>query len=149
LLLWLKASVYLKAKEYSPAYGHHLVWREGLEVAMKVKGSPGRQRSESVKPEHPYTAISPKSEVHANHNQAHNSAMRRRCSTYRRRQNLDAKDVAGLQRALTVQRLVHNWVRPDWGLAKATTPAIAIELFHRPVKMEEFLCCTGFDSTTS
>ncbi len=79
-LLWPKASVYLKAKEYSKAFGHHKVWREGLEVAMKVKSSQGRQRIEWAKSEHPYTAISPKSEVHANHNEAHNSAMRRRCS---------------------------------------------------------------------
>ncbi len=37
--------------------------REGLEVAIKIKGSQGRKRVEWVKPEHPYTAISAKSEV--------------------------------------------------------------------------------------
>ena len=45
-----------------------------------------------------------------------NSALRRRCSAYRRRQNLYAKNTEGLQRAVTVQRLVHNWVRPHVGL---------------------------------
>ena len=30
--------------------------------------------------------------------------------------------VDGLQRSLTVQRLVHNWVRPHWGLEQGTTP---------------------------
>lgn len=148
-LLWPKASVYLKAKEYSPAFGHRKVWPEGLEVAMKVKSSQGRQRIEWVKPEHPYTAISPKFEVHANHNEAHNSAIRRHCSAYRRRQNLYAKDVEALQRALTVQRLVHNWIRPHWGLAKGTTPAMALGLYLRPVKMEELLTWKGFPSTTS
>jgi hypothetical protein len=34
--------------------------------------------------------------------------LRRRCSAYRRRQNLYAKNTEGLQRAVTVQRLVHN-----------------------------------------
>jgi len=32
------------------------VWREGLEVAMKIKGSQGRKRVKWVKPEHPYTS---------------------------------------------------------------------------------------------
>lgn len=62
-----------------------------------------------------------KAEVHANHNEAHNSAIRRRCSAYRRRTNTYAKHVFGLQRTLTVQRLVHNWVRPHWGLDSKTT----------------------------
>jgi transposase-like protein len=56
--------------------------------------------------------ISPQSEVHANHNEAHNSALRRRASAYHRRQNHYAKVVEELQRALSVQRLIHNWVRP-------------------------------------
>lgn len=82
---------------------------------MKIKGSQGTQRVEWVKHEHPYTAISASNEVHANHNEAHHAAMRRQCSAYRRRQNLYAKNQAGLQRVLDVQRLVHNWVRPHWG----------------------------------
>jgi hypothetical protein len=59
-----------------------------LEVAIKIKGSPGNRRIEWVRPEHPYTTISDKSDVHANHNEANNSALRRRFSAYRRRQNL-------------------------------------------------------------
>jgi len=60
-----------------------------------------------VKAEHPFTAISPACEVHANHNQAQNAALRRRASAYRSRQNLSAKRVEGLQRVLLdVQRLV-------------------------------------------
>ena len=58
-------------------------------------------------PEHPYTAISDQSNIHANHNKA-NSALRRRCSPYRRRQNLYAKNTEGLQRAVTVQPFVHK-----------------------------------------
>ena len=38
-----------------------------------------------MKAEHPFTAISPAFEVHANHNnEAHNAALRRRCSAYRK-----------------------------------------------------------------
>ena len=147
--LWRLASKYLKFGESSRAYGHRKVWRQGLEVAIKVKSSQGNKRVEWVKPEHPYTAISPKPEVHANHNQAHNSAIPRRCSAYRRRTNTYAKLVFGLQRSLAVQRLVHNWVRPHWGLGKKTTPAMALRLYHRPVKMEELLTWRGFPSTTS
>ena len=70
-----KRSVLLKFREYSRAYGHRKVWREGKESGCQwCCGSQGKKRVEWIKPEHPYTAISPKSEVHANHNEAHNSA---------------------------------------------------------------------------
>ncbi|MEB3125899.1 MAG: hypothetical protein VKL00_09790 [Synechococcales bacterium] len=46
---------------------------------------------EWLKPEHLYTGISDQSDVHANHNEANNSALRRRCSAYHRRQNRYAK----------------------------------------------------------
>lgn len=144
---WLRANT-ASAKEYSKTYGHRKVWREGLEVAMKIKGSQGRKRVKWVKPD-PYTAISPTSEVHTNHHEALNSSIRRRCSAYRRRTNTYAKKVKGLQRTLNVLRLVHNWVRPHWGLAKGTTPAMAIGLYHRPVKMEALLTWRGFPSPTS
>jgi hypothetical protein len=61
------ASVALKAGEADPDYGHRKVWRQGLEVAMKIKGSQGKKRVEWVKVEHPFTALSPASDVHANH----------------------------------------------------------------------------------
>lgn len=147
--LWQMASVRLKSTEVSREYGHRKVWRHGLEVAMKIKSSQGNRRVEWLKPEHPYTAISDKSDVHANHNEANNSALRRRCSAYRRRQNLYAKNTEGLQRAVTVQRLVHNWVRPHVGLGKNKTPAMAIGLFHRPVSMLELLSARGFYSLTN
>ncbi len=65
--LWRLASVRLKPGEAHPDYGRCQVWREGLEVAMKIKGSPGQRRVAWVKVEHPFTVISPASEVHANH----------------------------------------------------------------------------------
>jgi hypothetical protein len=144
--LWELASVYLKSGEAHSDYYHRKVWRQGLEVAMKIKGSQGNRRVEWVYPEHPFTAISAPSEVHANHNEAQNSALRRRCSAYRRRQNLYAKCMQGLQRVLDVQRLIHNWVRPHWGLAKGTTPAMEMGFYDRPVSIHELLVSRGFDT---
>jgi hypothetical protein len=76
--LWKLASVYLTQSETTQTYEYRKVWREGLEVAMKVKGAQGTPHVEWLRQEHPFTAISSKSEVHANHNEAHNSSLRRR-----------------------------------------------------------------------
>ena len=62
--LWKLATVRLSYAEVSVDYGHFKVWREGLEVAIKIKGSQGRRRVEWVKPEHPFTAISLAIDVH-------------------------------------------------------------------------------------
>lgn len=147
--MWDLASVYLALRNSPSAYRTRKVWRYGLEVAMKVKGSQGLRRIVWVRPEHPYTAVSPLAEVHANHNEAHNAALRRRCSAYRRRQNLYAKTQDGLQRALDVQRIIHNWVRPHWGLGKQTTPAMAIGLYSRPLSTQELLGMRGFPCISS
>lgn len=148
LALWKRASVWLKRDDVHPIYKRRKVWRNGLEVAMKIKGSQGRQRVVWVKPEHPYTAMSPVHDVHANHNEAHNAALRRRASAYRRRQNLYAKKVQALQRVLDVQRLIHNWVRPHWGLGGKTTPAMAIGYCNRPISTHELLTTRGLSSIT-
>ena len=146
--LWKLASVQLKAGEVHPDYGRRQVWRQGLEVAMKIKGSQGCKRFEWVKVEHPFTAISAVTEVHANHSEAQNSALRRLRSADRRRQNLYAKRVEGLQRVLDVQRLIHNWVRPHWGLAKKMTPAMAMGYCERPISVNEILTTRGFHCLT-
>jgi hypothetical protein len=148
LLYGKSASVRLKAGESHPDYGRRKVWRSGLEVVMKIKSSQGHKRVEWVKVEHPFTASSPVCEVHANHNEAQNSALRRRASAYRRRQNLYAKRVEGLQRVLDVQRLIHNWVRPHWGLGKKTTPAMAMGYCNRPISTYEILTQRGFHCIT-
>lgn len=115
-----------------------------MEVAIKIKGSQGRPRVEWIKTEHPLTAISDKSDVHVNHNEAQNAALRRHASAYRRRQNLYAKKVEGLQRALDVQRLIHNWVRPHWSLGKGVTPSMAMCYSLRPLSIPELLTQRGF-----
>ncbi len=147
--LWKLASVRLNSEQVSRQYGHLKVWREGLEVAIKIKGSQGNRRVEWLKVEHPFTAISSSATVHANHNEALNSCIRRRCSAYRRKQNHYAKTVAGLQRAITVQQLIHNWIRPHDSLNKGTTPAMAIGFSQRPITMLEFLTSRGLSFITN
>jgi hypothetical protein len=146
--LWKLASIYLPSNITSDAYPYRKVWREGLEVAIKIKGSQGKARVEWLKVEHPFTAISPKAEVHANHVEAFNSALRRRATAYRRRQNHYAKQVKGWQRSLNVQRLIHNWVRPHWSLGKHTTPAMKMGFIERPLKISEMLLSRGFECLT-
>lgn len=146
--LWKLASVYLPSSVTSEAYPYRKVWREGLEVAMKIKGSQGNRRVEWLKQEHPFTAMSSKSEVHANHVEAFNSALRRRATAYRRRQNHYAKQIKGLQRALNMQRLIHNWVRPHGSLGKRTTPAMKMGFIDRPIKISEILVSRGFECIT-
>ncbi len=146
--LWKIASIYLKKGEYHPDFKHRKVWREGLEVAMKIKGSQGKPRIKWVKFESPYTFISPKDEVHANHNEALNTAIRRKCSAYRRRQNLYAKKVQGLNRAITVQRLIHNWVQPHFSLEENITPAVAMGYVKQPITIEKMLNCRSWEDNT-
>lgn len=146
--LWKSSSVYLPAIATTQAFPYRKVWREGLEVAIKIKGSQGKPRVEWVKPAHPYTAISHKSDVHANHNEAQNSALRRKATAYRRRQNHYAKRVAGLQRALNVQRLIHNWVRPHWGHGGKRTPAMAMGFIERSVTIAELFLSRSFEVFT-
>ena len=139
--LWKLASVWLKRSQFPAVYNIRKAWREGLEVAIKVKGSQGCPRREWVKHEHPWTALSHEGEVHANHCEAHHAALRRRCSAFRRRQNLYAKTVEGLERALSVQRLLHNWGRPHW--SSGQTPAMAMGFIARPVSLSEMLSSRG------
>jgi len=80
---WPLASEYLPERRLALSYPYRKVWRKGLKVVMKIKSSQGKHRVERVKVDHPFTAISPKSEVHANHNEAHNAALGRRCNAYR------------------------------------------------------------------
>jgi hypothetical protein len=147
--LWPLAHEFLKPDEVSSSYRHRKVWRQGLEVACKVKGSQGTPRRVWRYRVHPYTAISTEQEVHANHQEAFNASLRRRCSAYRRRQNLYAKRQDALQRTLTVQQMIHNWVRVHFSLPKNTTPAMRMGYIERPVSLYEMLTCRGFNALSS
>src|SRR5262244_3692064 len=72
--------------------------RKGVKVRLKNKGSqkhkrgPKRLKYQAPYPEHPDTAqpLDTK-EIHANHLEAFNTSLRRRCAAYRRRTNMYAR----------------------------------------------------------
>jgi hypothetical protein len=142
--LWRLAALYLSGLRLPQVFGRRKALPAGIEVAAKVKRAQGRRRVIRRHPEHPYTAISPKADVHANHAEAHNSSIRRRCSAFRRRQNHYAKQPSGLQRAISALRLIHNWSRPHPSLAKGTTPTMAMGYINRPVSIREMLSMRGY-----
>ena len=89
--------------------------------------------------ERTFTVISAPEKIYANHSEANNAAIRRRCSAYRRRQNHYAKKQKGLQRCIEVQHLVHNWCRPHSRLGKNVTPAMVMGLARQPISVLEML----------
>ena len=90
---------------------------KGVRVRLKNKGSkkrPGRKRKkyQAPAPEHPETKHEVvESDIHANHVEAFNAAMRRRNAAFRRKTNTYAKSRDNLQRTLDVFWLVNNFVR--------------------------------------
>jgi hypothetical protein len=78
--------------------------RKWIKVRLKNKGSqrhkrgPKRPQYQAPYPEHPHTAqhIDTK-DIHANHLEAFNTSLRRRCAAYRRRTNMYAKKTGRLQ----------------------------------------------------
>lgn len=90
---------------------------KGVRVRLKNKGSKkrsGRRRKkyQTPVPEHPETAHQvADTQIHANHVEAFNAALRRRNAAFRRKTNTYAKSRQALQRTLDVYWLVHNFVR--------------------------------------
>ena len=83
------------------------VLRRGVRVRLKNKGSQSHRRGrkrpkyEAPCPEHPATPQNvSNADMHANHVEALNAALRRRNSAYRRKTNTYAKKKTGLQRTL-------------------------------------------------
>jgi hypothetical protein len=104
-----------------------------LKVRVKNKGSQvhkrGRKRPkyQAPQPEHPQTTQNLEDQdIHANHLEAFNSALRRRLACYRRKTNTYAKDQLALQ-----QRLDAYWV-----IVRRLT-AMQIPLKRRCGKMPE------------
>jgi transposase-like protein len=117
---------------------------EGLKVRLKNKGSqsskPGRKRPKYQAPhrEHPNTAQTlDSSDIHANHLEAYNAALRRRNSAFRRRTNTYAKLKTALQRTLDVHQIIHNFVRIHWTTGQV--PAVALGILMAPLSLEDIL----------
>lgn len=117
---------------------------KGFAIRLKNKSSKRRdsegklEKVETPKPEHPETNLSPEEcEVHANHVEAFNSALRRYLSAFRRRTNTYAKTVFGLQRVLDIFWMVHNFVKPHF--TTKTVPAVGIGILEKGLSMEDLL----------
>ena len=115
---------------------------KGVKVRLKNKGSQNaenpRPKYEAPQQEHPDTEpLLDKSDIHANHVEAQNAALRRRNSAYRRRTNTYAKCKAGLQRTLDVHQIIHNFVRRHW--TTGIVPAVSLGVLTEGLCLEEVL----------
>ena len=116
----------------------------GVKVRLKNKGSqkskPGRKRPKYEAPhrEHPDTSQTlDEQDIHANHVEAQNAALRRKNSAFRRRTNTYAKSKEGLQRTLDVHLIIHNFVRRHW--TTGVVPAVALGIFTGALGLEDIL----------
>ncbi len=116
--------------------------KKGVKVRIKNKGSQnhkkGRKRPKYQAPcaEHPENEqdIADK-DIHANHVEANNSTMRRKCSSYRRKTNTYSKSIDGLQRVLNVYWIVHNFLRVHFTIKEV--PAVALGIIDDKISVDE------------
>ena len=120
------------------------VLRKGLKVRIKNKGSQskkrGRKRAKYETPhrEHPDTEQNiPTSEIHANHVEAFNAALRRNVSSYRRKTNTYAKETDALQRVLDGYWIIHNFIKVHYTTRQV--PAVALGILEKGLSWEEVL----------
>ena len=92
----------------------------------------GRKRPKYQAPwrEHPQTPpLTDLVQIHANHVEAFNASLRRRCAAYRRRTNTYAKNRQRLQQRLDVYWIVHNFVRVHFTTRQI--PAVALGILSQ------------------
>jgi hypothetical protein len=113
-----------------------------VKVRLKNKGSQthkrGRKRPkyQSPKPEHPDTEQNIENkDIHANHLEAFNSALRRRMACYRRKTNTYAKEQSALQTRLDAYWVLHNFIRPHFTTRQV--PAIALGILGQPLSWQQ------------
>jgi hypothetical protein len=109
---------------------------EGVKVKLKNKGSqkhkkgPKRKKYQSPVSEHPNTKQNIiDSDIHANHCEGQNTAIRRKQSAYRRKTNTYAKEKNRLQITLDGYWIVHNFIRIHNTIKKV--PAVAIGIIDK------------------
>jgi hypothetical protein len=117
---------------------------KGLKVRVKNKGNqqhkrgPKRKKYQSPHQEHPDTDQSlSNADIHANHVEAQNAALRRRNSAFRRRTNTYAKSVDGLQRTLDLHQVLHNFVRPHFTTGEV--PAVKLGVLTEQLHINDIL----------
>jgi hypothetical protein len=116
--------------------------RKGVKVRLKNKGAqrhkrgPKRPKYQAPYPEHPDTEqLLATQDIHANHLEAFNTSLRRRCAAYRRRTNMYAKETARLQERLDVYWIVHNFVRVHFTTRQV--PAVALGVLESGLSLHE------------
>jgi len=118
--------------------------KKGVKVRVKNKGSqkskPGRKRDkyQAPQPEHPETTQDiDNSDIHANHVEAFNAALRRICAAFRRKTNTYAKKRKRLQERLNVIWILHNFVRIHYTTKEV--PAVSLGLIEDRISFEDLL----------
>ncbi len=122
--------------------------KKGVKVRVKNKGSqnnkPGRKREKYQAPqsEHPDTIQNiDDSDIHANHVEAFNAALRRMCAAFRRKTNTYAKKTTRLQERLNVIWILHNFVRIHYTTREV--PAVALGIIEAGISFEDVLKFKG------
>jgi transposase-like protein len=127
------------------------ILKKGVKVRIKNKGSRrrrGRRRPkfEAPFPEHPETVQDIQdADIHANHVEGFNAALRRICSAFRRKTNTYAKNGKRLQHRLDVIWILRNFVQNHCTTRKI--PAVAIGVMQTAVPLEnlmrlQFVACS-------
>lgn len=113
-----------------------------MKVRLKNKGSQAHKRGrkrpkyQSPKPEHPDTEQNIENkDIHANHLEAFNSALRRRMACYRRKTNTYAKEQSALQTRLDAYWVLHNFIRPHFTTRQV--PAVALGILGQPLSWQQ------------
>ena len=116
--------------------------KEGVKVRVKNKGSqahqkgPKRPKYQSPKPEHPNTKKNLENkQIHANHVEAFNSALRRKIAAYRRKTNTYAKEKPSLQTRLDAHWVFHNFIHPHFTLKQV--PAVVLGCLEKALSWVE------------
>jgi len=117
-------------------------FKKGVKVCVKNKGSqahkrgPKRPKYQQPKNEHPdNTGDINNSDIHANHVEAFNASLRRKCSAYRRRTNTYAKEQVRLQQRLDLQWVRHNFIERHFTTKKI--PAVALNIVENGFTFEQ------------
>jgi len=116
--------------------------KQGVQVRVKNKGSqahkrgPKRAKVQAPKKEHPETKRNIENkDVHANHVEAFNAALRRKVSAYRRKTNTYAKGTNPLQVRLDVHWILHNFVRKHFTTKQV--PAVMLGVIEKAFSVTE------------
>ena len=119
-------------------------FKKGVKVRVKNKGSQAHKRGPKLpkyqqpKNEHPENIndIEDK-EIHANHTEAFNASLRRKCAAYRRRCNTYVKKVSRLQQRLDLHWIRNNFINKHYTTGKV--PAVDLEIIESGFSFEQIL----------